>query len=121
MSQFISDIWASVFQPGTNSSLVLATHVSFALLQATLFLLLVATYSWHFVFLGAICAGLWAAITWFIREVEEIRRVEMEGERLRKLRKERGETEEESGSESEKDEGREEEHEEHEEEDKKER
>lgn len=89
MSNFFHEIWASVFQPGTNASLVAATHVSFALLQSTFIFLLVGTRSWHFVFLNLICGGLWAGITWFIREVAEMKKVELEAERLRKMRIER--------------------------------
>lgn len=76
MASFFSDIWLSVFEPGTNKSLVIATHISFALLQVVLLALLVATESGHFVFLSLICGGLWAAITWFIKEVEAIKKAE---------------------------------------------
>lgn len=76
MSKFLEDLWLSVFEPGTNKSLVLATHVSFALLQATFLFLLIGTRSGHFVFLSLLCAGLWIAITWFIGEVEAIRKAE---------------------------------------------
>lgn len=89
MSNFFQEIWASAFQPGTNSSLVITTHVSFALLQTTFLLLLGGTRSWHFVSLNLICGGLWAGITWFIREVAEMKKVELEADRLRKLRIER--------------------------------
>ncbi|KAA8906275.1 ER protein Pkr1-domain-containing protein [Sphaerosporella brunnea] len=88
MSKFFIDIWDSVFQPGTNRSLVVATYASFAALQTTLVALLIATRSWHFVFLNVICGGLWGAIVWFVNELEEVKRVEAEADRLRKLRKE---------------------------------
>ncbi|KAI5842693.1 ER protein Pkr1-domain-containing protein [Tricharina praecox] len=87
MSQFITDIWESVFQPGTNRSVIIATYASFAALQATLIALLIATLSWHFVFLNVICGCLWGAIVWFVSELEEVKRVEAEAERLRKLKK----------------------------------
>lgn len=78
MAQFITDIWESVFTPGTNQSVVVATYASFAALQATLLALLVATRSWHFVFLSIICACLWAAIAWFVNELEAVKRAERE-------------------------------------------
>lgn len=63
------DLMNSIFTPGPTSSLVLATNVSFACLQATLFALLVATYSIHFFILSIICMGLWTAINWFVKEL----------------------------------------------------
>jgi len=87
MSRFIAEIYESVFQPGTNRSVVLATHMSFAALQATFVALLLATRSWHFVFLNAICGGLWAAVAWLINEVAKADLVEAEAQRLRELRK----------------------------------
>lgn len=63
------DLMNSIFTPGPTSSLVLATNVSFACLQVTLFALLVATYSIHFFILSIICGGLWAAINWFVKEL----------------------------------------------------
>ena len=85
---FLTSLWTSVFEPGTNQALIIATHASFACLQSTLAALLIATRSWHFVFLSLLCGGLWAAITWFVREVERVQEWEREGERLRKLREE---------------------------------
>lgn len=94
MSKFFEDLWLSVFEPGTNKSLVLATHASFALLQTTFLLLIIGTRSLHFVVLSLICAGLWTAITWFIREVEAIRKAEeLEKEREKKENGEAEETE----------------------------
>lgn len=81
MASFFSDIWGSVFLPGTNGALIVATHASFACLQATLAALLYATGSYHFLFLSAISAGLWAAITWFVSELEKVK----ESERIQKL------------------------------------
>lgn len=93
MSKFFEDLWLSVFEPGANRSLILATHASFALLQTTFLLLFIGTRSLHFVFLSLICVGLWIAITWFIGEVEAIRKAEvLEKEREKK---EKGEAEEE--------------------------
>lgn len=95
MSKFFEDLWLSVFEPGTNKSLIIATHTSFALLQTTFLFLYIGTRSLHFVFLSLICAGLWMAITWFIGEVEAIREAE-ELEKERK-KKEIGEVEENEG------------------------
>ena len=69
MASFVVDLMNSIFTPGPTSSLVLATNVSFALLQVTLLALLIATYSIHFLILSVICGGLWAAINWFVREL----------------------------------------------------
>jgi hypothetical protein len=46
-----------------------ATNATFAALQVVLAALLYATHSIHFVVLSALCAGLWAAINWFAREL----------------------------------------------------
>lgn len=67
---FAQDLWSSILTPGTSPALIKATHFSFAALLATLLFLLVATKNIHFVFLTTIALGLWAAITWFIKEVE---------------------------------------------------
>ncbi|KAI5813599.1 ER protein Pkr1-domain-containing protein [Pyronema omphalodes] len=91
MSKFINDIWNSVFEPGTNKSVLIATYSSFAALQATLFGLLLATRSWHFVFLSVICGGLWGAVAWFVKELEAVKKMEAEADRLRELRKANGE------------------------------
>lgn len=83
MASFLSNLWGSVFLPGTNGALIFATHASFACLQATLASLLYATGSYHFLFLSVISAGLWVAIRWFVGEVEKVK----EGERIRELTK----------------------------------
>lgn len=87
MSQFINDIWNSVFEPGTNQSVLIATYGSLAALQATLLALLLATRSWHFVFLSIVCACLWAAVVWFVNELEAVKKVEAEAKRIRGLQK----------------------------------
>ncbi|KAI9653107.1 MAG: SMK killer toxin resistance protein [Alyxoria varia] len=69
MSSFMEDLWGSVFTPGPTSSLLVATNVTFAALQAILFTLLVATYSVHFVVLSVLSCGLWYSINWFAKEV----------------------------------------------------
>jgi ER protein Pkr1. len=69
MASFVEELWASVFTPGPTPTLLIATNVSFAALQLVLFVLLLATYSLHFVALSVISAGLWYSINWFAAEV----------------------------------------------------
>ncbi|KAJ4396782.1 SMK killer toxin resistance protein [Gnomoniopsis smithogilvyi] len=70
MSQFVQDLWESIFTPGPTPSLLIATNVTFAALQLVLGVLLLATYSIHFVILSVLSAGLWYAINWFARELQ---------------------------------------------------
>ncbi|KAK2609795.1 hypothetical protein N8I77_003275 [Diaporthe amygdali] len=70
MSQFIQDLWESIFIPGPTPSLLIATNVTFACLQLVLFALLLATYSIHFIILSFLSGGLWYAINWFARELQ---------------------------------------------------
>lgn len=74
MASFFSELWASIFTPGTTPTLLLATNISFAALQITLCVLLYVTSSIHFVFLNLIAGGLWAGVNWFVKEVEEFQR-----------------------------------------------
>ncbi|KAI9810414.1 MAG: SMK killer toxin resistance protein [Phylliscum demangeonii] len=69
MATFLQDLMASIFTPGPTSSLVMATNAAFAFLQLLLGVLLYATRSVHFVVLSILCAGLWSAINWFVREM----------------------------------------------------
>lgn len=69
MASFVEELWSSVFTPGPTPTLLIATNVSFAALQLVLFILLLATYSLHFVALSVISAGLWYSINWFAQEV----------------------------------------------------
>ncbi|PSS23030.1 hypothetical protein M430DRAFT_97193 [Amorphotheca resinae ATCC 22711] len=69
MSAFVTDLFQSIFTPGPTSSLIVATNASFAALQLVLFLLLLATYSIHFVVLSFLSASLWWAINWFVNEL----------------------------------------------------
>jgi Na+-transporting methylmalonyl-CoA/oxaloacetate decarboxylase gamma subunit len=78
MSDFFTDLFQSIFTPGPTSSLVIATNVSFACLQLLLFVLLVATYSIHFLVLSILSAGLWWGINWFINELNAARALEEE-------------------------------------------
>ena len=81
MASFFHDLWASVFTPGTTPALVLATNVTFFLLQLTLLILLYATLSYHFIAMNILCAGLWGGVNWFVKEVEGFKRSE-EAKRL---------------------------------------
>ncbi|KAL4970685.1 V-type ATPase assembly factor PKR1 [Aspergillus stella-maris] len=71
MASFVEDLWASIFTAGPTPTLLLATNVSFAALQAVLFMLLVGTRSYHFVFLSVISGALWYMINWFAQEVKQ--------------------------------------------------
>ncbi|KAI9376611.1 putative ER membrane protein [Aspergillus egyptiacus] len=70
MGSFVEDLWSSIFVAGPTPTLLLATNVTFAALQALLFVLLVATYSIHFVVLSILSGSLWYAINWFARELK---------------------------------------------------
>jgi hypothetical protein len=70
MASFVEDLWSSIFTPGPTPTLLIATNVAFAALQAIFFALLLATYSLHFVALSIISGGLWYAINWFAAEVK---------------------------------------------------
>jgi ER protein Pkr1 len=69
MSTFFSDLFTSIFTPGPTPSLIVATNASFACLQVVLLLLLITTYSIHFLILSFLSAGLWWAINWFVAEL----------------------------------------------------
>lgn len=70
MANFLEELWNSIFTPGTTPTLLVATNASFGALQFLLLILLIATYSIHFLILSLICAGLWYAINWFARELQ---------------------------------------------------
>ncbi|KAL2440922.1 hypothetical protein ABEF94_010132 [Exophiala dermatitidis] len=69
MASFLQELWESIFTPGPTPTLLVATNASFAALQFLLLILLVATYSIHFLVLSALCGGLWYAINWFAAEI----------------------------------------------------
>ena len=69
MASFVQNLWESIFTPGPTPTLLVATNVTFACLQTVLLLLLIATYSVHFVILSCISAGLWWSINWFAGEL----------------------------------------------------
>ncbi|KAI1383269.1 Pkr1-domain-containing protein [Hypoxylon trugodes] len=70
MAGFAQELWESIFTPGTTPTLLVATNATFACLQLVLFLLLLATYSIHFIILSFLCGGLWWAINWFAAELK---------------------------------------------------
>ena len=70
MADFVQNLWESIFTPGPTPTLLVATNVTFACLQTVLLLLLVATYSIHFLILSCISAGLWLSINWFAGELK---------------------------------------------------
>lgn len=70
MASFIEELWNSIFTPGATPTLLVATNASFAALQFVLLLLLLVTYSIHFLILSLLSAGLWYAINWFARELQ---------------------------------------------------
>lgn len=69
MASFLEELWNSVFTPGPTPTLLVATNAAFAALQLLLLVLLIATYSVHFVVLSFICGGLWYSINWFATEI----------------------------------------------------
>lgn len=69
MASFMTDLWESIFTPGTTPTMLKATNMSFAALQFVLFALLLATYSIHCVVLSVLCAGLWWSVNWFAAEL----------------------------------------------------
>lgn len=83
----MENLWSSVFTPGTTPTLLVATNCTFALLQAVLFALLIATYSIHFLILSVLCGGLWYSINWFAIEIQAAQAKEAEAERLRAKQK----------------------------------
>ncbi|VVT46183.1 uncharacterized protein SAPINGB_P001087 [Magnusiomyces paraingens] len=89
---YVQNLWQSVLTPGLSPTLIGSTHVSFGLLLIVLVFMLVYTGSLHFLALLLIASGLWAAITWFIGEVQ-----------LLELEKRKKEEEEEKEKEKEKD------------------
>lgn len=87
MADFLTNLWESVFTPGTTPTLLLATNATFALLQLTLAALLAFTFSIHFVILSALCGGLWWSINWFADEVQKAQEKENEERRRAQITK----------------------------------
>ena len=104
MTTFLTDLISSIFTPGPTPSIIIATNASFALLQAVLLVLLILTYSVHFVVLSFLCAGLWWAINWFVTELEAANKKERGARQSKDTQKEISTNErgvEESGTETE--------------------
>lgn len=102
MTEFLTNLVNSIFTPGPTPSLVVATNVSFAALQLVLILLLIATYSIHFLILSILSAGLWWGINWFVAEIQAGNVKEQEAKRLREMKRDREEKgAEDSGTETE--------------------
>ncbi|GKZ30594.1 SMK killer toxin resistance protein [Aspergillus brasiliensis] len=72
MGSFMEDLWSSIFTPGPTPTLLIATNVTFASLQALLFALLLATYSIHFFVLSILSGALWWSINWFAQELRQV-------------------------------------------------
>lgn len=83
MADFLTNLWDSVFTPGTTPTLLLATNATFACLQLLLAGLLAATLSIHFVILSLLCGGLWWSINWFANEVRQAQEKEEQAKHLR--------------------------------------
>ena len=90
MTTFLTDLISSIFTPGPTPSIIIATNASFALLQAVLLVLLILTYSVHFVVLSFLCAGLWWAINWFVTELEAANKKERGARQSKDTQKELG-------------------------------
>ncbi|KAL8919919.1 MAG: hypothetical protein Q9172_004737 [Xanthocarpia lactea] len=88
MATFITDLFTSIFTPGPTHSLLVATNASFAALQLVFLVLLILTYSIHFVILSALCGGLWWSINWFAAELETAKRIEREKEKKKEVERE---------------------------------
>ncbi|EGW34316.1 uncharacterized protein SPAPADRAFT_59733 [Spathaspora passalidarum NRRL Y-27907] len=67
---FFSELWESVFTPGTSPALIKATHASFILLLMSLGWLIFLTKSIHFINLFVIAVLLYATVIWFIKELQ---------------------------------------------------
>ncbi|KAK4945395.1 SMK killer toxin resistance protein [Elasticomyces elasticus] len=84
MSSFLEELWNSIFTPGPTPTLLIATNAAFAALQFLLLILLVATYSIHFVVLSVLCGGLWYSINWFAAEIAQAQQVDKAKEKRSK-------------------------------------
>ncbi|KAI4655712.1 hypothetical protein J4E93_000427 [Alternaria ventricosa] len=87
MAAFFEQLWESIFIAGPTPTLLIATNASFAALQVLLFVMLIATYSIHFVILSLLCGGLWWSINWFATELKAAQAKEEEAKRIREARR----------------------------------
>ncbi|KAK1917193.1 hypothetical protein P3342_012038 [Pyrenophora teres f. teres] len=85
MAAFFEQLWESIFTAGPTPTLLVATNASFAALQVLLLVMLVVTYSIHFVILSLLCGGLWWSINWFAAEIKAAQAKEEEAKRIRRL------------------------------------
>ncbi|KAF6228152.1 hypothetical protein HO133_007882 [Letharia lupina] len=90
MATFFTDLISSIFTPGPTPSIIIATNASFAALQVVLLVLLILTYSVHFVVLSFLCAGLWWAINWFVTELEAANKQERDMKQSREMKRGQG-------------------------------
>lgn len=67
---FFQNLWGSIFEPGTNPQLLIATHFSFASLILVLSWLCYETRNVHFFALLTLASILWALVTWFVNELK---------------------------------------------------
>ncbi|CCC70674.1 hypothetical protein NCAS_0F01900 [Naumovozyma castellii] len=73
MASFVVSLWQSIFEPGTTPQLLIATHLSFTALIATLIWLIYATNgNIHFYILLTIASLLWITVIWFIQELKSV-------------------------------------------------
>lgn len=70
---FFTELWESVFTPGTTPALIKATHVSFVLLILSLLSLIYLSRSIHFINLLVIALLLYGSVIWFINELNEMK------------------------------------------------
>ena len=75
MTNFVVALWESIFQPGTSPQLIIATHISFALLLCVLGSQIYLTKNIHFIALTIIATLLWITVTWFIYELQNTKLV----------------------------------------------
>jgi hypothetical protein len=78
MASFLEELWNSIFTPGPTPTLLVATNAVFAALQLLLAVLLIATYSLHFLVLSALCGSLWYSINWFATEIAKEQQAQKE-------------------------------------------
>ncbi|GAV51827.1 hypothetical protein ZYGR_0AF02980 [Zygosaccharomyces rouxii] len=67
---FFQNLWGSIFEPGANPQLLIATHLSFTSLILVLVWLCYETRNIHFFALLTIASILWALVTWFMNELK---------------------------------------------------
>lgn len=84
MASFFEDLWSSIFTEGATPTLLVATNATFAALQLLFFVLLVVTYSIHFVILSILSGALWWSINWFVAELKSVREKEEKEKKLAK-------------------------------------